>query len=319
MNFAATRRRLVDYFDGVAATWIGYAFPPPCRAIEQANWKADEISAYCTRCGDSVAVGEATDTGCATCREGAELDGGIANGVIRLGIFTDDLRDWIHAIKFGRWTEMGDELGRRLGEAVKAANVVEANRAIVVPMPMPWQRRMFRSVDHSRVIARAVARQLRAPLVNILARGNYTPQVSLPPSIRKRSGSHGLRVRSRWLWDNWIHLLKEGWIKDGRMRDAQIKDASIKNARTEEGRRNNSSRRSRVKALEGVQIVLVDDVRTTGATLKAAARLLRTLKPDKIVCAVVAVSDSRARRERKEQAHVEFPAATAQTVETSSR
>ena len=293
MDVASKRRRLVDYFDGVAETWIGYAFPPPWRAIEQASWRSDVPGAYCQRCGDSVGAGEASETGCGTCREGAELDGGIANGVIRLGIFTDELRDWIHAIKFGRWTEMGEELGRRLGDALKTAHVVDAQRAIVVPMPMPWQRRMFRGVDHSRVIARAVARQLRVPMVNVLSRGNYMPQVSLPPSIRKRSGSHGLQVRNRWLWDNWIHLIREAGKK--------------------------SSSRRGGKALEGVQIVLVDDVRTTGATLKAAARLLGTLKPDTIVCAVIAVSDSRARRERKEQANVESTMAAAQTVEHSSR
>lgn len=275
MNVATVHRRLVDDVDDVVETWIGYSFPPPWRAIEQSEWKADEPGAYCTRCGDSIGEGEATETGCATCRQGAELEGGIADGVIRLGLFTDELRDWIHAIKFARWTEMGEELGRRLGDALTSATLVDPRRAIVVPMPMPWQRRMFRGVNHSRVIAKAVARQLRAPLVNILARGNYTPQVALPPSVRKRSGSHGLRVRNRWLWDNWIHLVKEA-------------------------RRNGSSRR-RVTGLESVHVVLVDDVRTTGATLKAGARLLRTLKPDKIVCAVVAVSDSRARRERKQQ------------------
>ena len=291
MDLTSTRRRFVDYFDGVAETWIGYAFPPPWRAIEQASWRPDVPGAYCQRCGDSVGAGEASETGCGTCREGAELDGGIADGVIRLGIFTDDLREWIHAIKFGKWTEMGEELGRRLGDAVKTAHVVDAQRAIVVPTPMPWQRRMFRGVDHSLMIAKAVARQLHAPLVNVLSRGNYMPQVSLPPSIRKRSGSHGLRVRNRWLWDSWIHLIKEA--------------------------RNNGSSRPSVKALEGVQIVLVDDVRTTGATLKAAARLLRTLKPEKVVCAVVAVSDSRARRERNEQSRVESTAVTPSAVNRS--
>jgi predicted phosphoribosyltransferase len=47
-----------------------------------------------------------------------------------------------------------------------------------------------------------------------------------------------------------------------------------------------------------VDLVLVDDIRTTGASLKAAVRLLRSLKPRSVVCAVLAVSDAQARRAR---------------------
>jgi RNA polymerase sigma-70 factor (ECF subfamily) len=39
-----------------------------------------------------------------------------------------------------------------------------------------------------------------------------------------------------------------------------------------------------------VDLVLVDDIRTTGASLKAAVRLLRSLEPRTVVCAVVASS-----------------------------
>ncbi|HWB18803.1 MAG TPA: phosphoribosyltransferase family protein, partial [Phycisphaerales bacterium] len=52
----------------------------------------------------------------------------------------------------------------------------------------------------------------------------------------------------------------------------------------------------------GVHFILVDDVRTTGASIRAAARLLRALKPAKIIAAVLAVSDARARELRRAHA-----------------
>jgi predicted amidophosphoribosyltransferase len=54
-------------------------------------------------------------------------------------------------------------------------------------------------------------------------------------------------------------------------------------------------------SLRDVDLVLVDDIRTTGASLKAAVRLLRSLEPRTVVCAVVAVSDAKARRARAAQ------------------
>ncbi|MBT8486618.1 MAG: hypothetical protein KJO43_13645 [Phycisphaerae bacterium] len=44
-------------------------------------------------------------------------------------------------------------------------------------------------------------------------------------------------------------------------------------------------------SLRGRVVVLVDDVRTTGATLRSAARRLRRMEPDRIVAAVLAVAD----------------------------
>lgn len=196
--------------------------------------------------------GEATEAGCATCRSGAELDGGIADGVIRLGAYIGALRGWVQAIKYQRWEQMGDGLGRLLGRCVRASGRIDESLTLVVPVPMPWQRRFYRGVDHTAVIGHALAREIGAPTARVLARMNHPPQVSLTPSERKRAGSRGMRISRRL----------GGW------------------------------------PIEGMHVVLVDDVRTTGSTLKAAARLLRRLGPEKVVCAVVAVSDSAARRMR---------------------
>ena len=245
--------RLTAYLDALAERWIGYSLPPARRVVEESDFSPDERAAYCHRCGDSVGPGEATQSGCGSCRDQPALT---PDGVVRLGPYSGELRDWIIGIKYGRrWAEMAELLGRTLGRAVRQADLIDIERAIVVPAPMPWQRRMYRGIDHARTIASGVARQLHAPSLDILARANGPLQVSLSVSERARAGSRGLRRRRRI----------GGW------------------------------------PVKGLHLVLVDDVRTTGASLKAAARLLRPLKPDRVIGAVLAVSDDRARRERAAQ------------------
>jgi predicted amidophosphoribosyltransferase len=266
--------------DALCERWIGWSFPPPARAIADARWRPDSARDYCERCGDSVGEGEATPDGCGTCREGAELSGGIGDGVVRLGPYVDPIRGWIRAIKFAGWDEMAETLGAALAEALRVRlndddagrssetdgdtprGIIDRDRTLIVPMPMPWQRRLYRGSDHAAAIARAVSHSLNVPMFRVLSRSNHAPQVSLTPTDRKRSGGRGLRVSRRMGW-NGLRKGASAW------------------------------------PLEGLDVVLVDDVRTTGATLKAAVRMVRSLKPRRVVCAVLAVSDSRARQQRR--------------------
>jgi predicted amidophosphoribosyltransferase len=241
-------RRVRDWLESVERTWLGWTFPPPRVVLAEAGWAPDDDRRYCPRCGASAGPGEVTATGCATCR-GVPVP---TDDLVRLGAYAGPLREWVRAIKYRGWAEMADALGRRLGAAVARRLDRHGGRdgglAVVVPMPMPWQRRLYRGIDHSRLIAAGVATELGVPLFDALAKRNGPPQVSLPAGNRARGGG-GIRLR-RW------------------------------------------ARRTR---LDDVRVVLVDDVRTSGASLRAAARHLRPLGPRRLLAAVVAVTDERAR------------------------
>ena len=233
--------------------WLGYSMPSPERVRHESAWSPDTRDDYCSRCGVTVGPGEASASGCGSCRGKP----GIADGILRLGAYTDDLRNWIINVKYHQWAEMGAVLGRELGRRVIDHCIVpdtELSKVIVVPMPMPWQRRIYRGIDHARLIAEGAAKVFNAPVLSMLCKRNGPPQVTLPRSQRKRNGSQGLKLRS------YGRLIPGGnWIR-------------------------------------GSVLLLVDDVCTTGATLRAGVRLLRTLKPERIIATVVAVSDDRARR-----------------------
>lgn len=234
--------------------WFGQPREVAEDVLESSDWQADAQDAYCWRCGGSVGPGEWTRRGCTGCRDRPERR--IADGVVRLGPYSGELRDWIVTTKYQNWHEMGSALGRRLGSQVRRSGMVDAKRAIVVPMPMPWQRRMFRGIDHAGVMAAAVAKDMRATLVPMLRRTNGPTQTSLEPAQRRTNAKRGISLRRRL----------GGWP---------------------------------LEELE-VEVVLVDDVSTTGSSLRAAVRLLRELKPLKVVSAVVAVSDERARKARQQ-------------------
>ena len=110
--------------DQAVEHWIGYALPPPARAIADAAFVAESPDAACPRCGGSVGEGEVTDGRCGACRN---RRGGL-DATVRLGRFEDPLREWVHLVKYSAWAEMGTELGRLLGARVRGSGRVDLGR-----------------------------------------------------------------------------------------------------------------------------------------------------------------------------------------------
>ena len=246
---ARRRDQFREWLVSVEQAWIGWSLAPPARVLAAEAWCPDAPATYCHRCGGSVGAGESTPQGCGSCR-GHSIS---TDRVVRLSAYRGPVRTWVRAIKYRGWAEMAGSLGQRLGQALAAAmgddDGFDAQRTVIEPMPMPWQRRLYRGIDHAGIIAEAAAAVLRVRVHQVLTVSNGPPQVSLSASRRSR---RAVRIRLR----------------------------------------------ADSPCLEGVAVVLIDDVRTSGGSLNAAARLLQRLGPRRIVAGVLAVTDGPSRRDR---------------------
>lgn len=214
----ARRRGLWETFEDV---WLVPTALPLALRAARLGWQPDPASAYCDRCGQTVGPHESGEFGCAACR-GRRLPW---DRFVRLGEHRDELRDWVHEVKFARWRRLGWEMGRELGDRLIAAGAPRA-RVCVIPAPMAWAHRALRGIDHASVIGAGVAERLGCPLVAALRRERRPSQRGLSVAQRRKNVSGA------------FHAL--GGVR-----------------------------------LEGWHVVVVDDVMTTGATMRAMCRTLR--------------------------------------------
>ncbi len=249
----------------IERTWLDVVTPPMSERLAAAGFTPDPLWAYCPRCGLSVGPHDATlADGCAACRPGSPTadrlrlcrrgrGGGGWERVVRLGEYRHPLRPMIHDVKFTAWRRLGDDLGRLLGESIRAAlddaredgldPLPAGTRPIVVPVPSSTWRRMSRGIDHAAVVARGVCRSLDAEFSPILRRRHRPAQTSLAASQRVRNVA------------GTIHPRKSPW-------PFNRSGAPPQRGQREEGG-------------GGGLVIVVDDIMTTGATLRAACRAVR--------------------------------------------
>lgn len=188
-------------------------------------------------------------------------------GVDELTVLVSDAPEIVRVLAAAKYGADGDPwrwLGRRLGDEVRAcagwfdgfhdhAAVRGRRGPYVVPLPSHWWRRRHRGIDHTKLLAIEVAASVRGRRRHWLSRRWGPPQVGADRRTRQQVAAQ---------------------VAGGPMRSLE------------------QSLRGRRRWDLDVPVLLVDDIVTTGASLSACARVLRSLGHRTVVAAVVAAHQS---------------------------
>jgi predicted amidophosphoribosyltransferase len=184
-------------------------------------------------------------------------------GVDELTVLVSDAPEIVRVLAAAKYGADGDPwrwLGRRLGDEVRASAAwfdglhdrspfQSGGAPYVVPLPSHWWRRRHRGIDHTRLLAIEVAASLRARRRHWLSRRWGAPQVGADRRTRQQVAEQ---------------------VAVGFMRSLE------------------QGLRGRRRWDLDVPVLLVDDIVTTGASLSACARVLRSLGHRTVVAAVIA-------------------------------
>lgn len=195
------------------------------------RWLDRLLPPVCLICGDPLASGESRVCGLCWARVPLQrpprcnrcgialYDSGISlqNRVIAEGTSSCiECRDWlpylrsarapysmsgtaaaiVHALKYGGWAELANEMGVRMGE-IRFPCAVEAEISALVPVPLSPARLRERGFNQAELLGRAVARRRGWPLVaGVLVRDRHTRrQARLAPGARAVNVAGAFRVR----------------------------------------------------------------------------------------------------------------------------
>jgi ComF family protein len=153
---------------------------------------------------------------------------------VSYGSYTGRMRQAIHALKYQRIHPVAQKLGSMLGEAIAQLAAQAPSDLLVVPVPLHRSKRRDRGFNQARLLASAAVASLR--------KSHPTWRLTLAPGmlVRQRlTGSQaGLTPRQRR-----INVRGAFHVSDP-------------------------------QAIAGKHVLIVDDILTTGATVRAAARAL---------------------------------------------
>lgn len=185
--------------------------------------------------------------------------------VVRLGTYEGLLRDAILEVKFNAWRALASDVGHDLGTQLAlslASRSIPLDHIVLIPVPVALRRRLLRGIDHTLCLARGVRKGLFAAW----ERAGAPPRASAAPILRP---------------------LKRRYRPTQTSRNAEQRRKNVANSMLAT---------SAVRSLQGKTVVLIDDVMTSGATLREACRALGISSKHKpagfdVIVAVVAVTD----------------------------
>lgn len=257
---------LVSSLSGVAESLFATLFPSDCRLCGTPLVSISRLpvcrpclsdirpiaEGVCSTCGERVFSPYALsgEAGEARCGLCRRLEPPFAKAVA-YGSYDGGLRELIHLLKYEQVRPASMVLGRMLAEALSGLNSCWTEGPVmVVPVPLHARKLRQRGFNQSELIARAAMKQ---------------------DALKMGAGGSRLVLQSRVL---------------ERRRETQSQTGLTRHQRRENIR--GSFAVVRPKEIVGREILLVDDVFTTGTTVSECARVLRRAGASKVYVATVA-------------------------------
>lgn len=248
-------------------------FPGECRSCEGPLLHAGLIP-VCTDCLNRLAPSSLV--GCSLCGDALDFDldledvrfaGMLREGLlchvcrmappafsraISFGIYQDELRTMIHLLKYDGVRAVAERLAGPLAEAIFSLRREAAAELLVIPVPLFRAAQKRRGFNQSRLLAEAAIRVLRG------TEASWNLQLSSGALVRRKSTESQYTLSRK-----------------GRRRNLKgafhVPDAAL---------------------VEGREVLLVDDIFTTGATARECAAVLLRAGASKVWVATVARAQS---------------------------
>jgi len=219
--------------------------------VEAQDQLAERLNVLCSRCGDALGMESArfaAAMGITECTMCRLAPPEFARAVA-YAEYDAEVREMLHLLKFNGVRQVaGHLLGEYLAKAILKLEDQTARELVVIPVPLFAARERSRGFNQSKLLAEAAVKHLR-----------------------KMRGGWKLTIDTKAL--------------------ARVKDTRALFAMQPHERRKNLRGAFRVtdaEAINGREVLLIDDIMTTGATARECARVLQRAGVAKVWVATVA-------------------------------